>query len=171
MWHTPRFPKIQIWNDFLHKKVVEGLGYVLAVLGLPIYTFVLDPAIHWKPLTEFQVRVRKNGQMFIQDFQSNKLVKVFPDGWSIRKQPLLCSISDQGGINRASLDYLGFKLGAPVLVLFDPFHRCWNWLCLHRIKAPCAVTWATESIGPRHHVKDQRQFIQNLLSLQLAIEL
>jgi len=41
--------------------VVEGLGYVLAVLGLPIDKFVLDPAIHWKPLTEFQVRVRKNG--------------------------------------------------------------------------------------------------------------
>lgn len=37
------------------------MGYVLAVLGLPIDKFVLDPAIHWKPLTEFQVRVRKNG--------------------------------------------------------------------------------------------------------------
>ena len=27
----PRCPKIQIWKDFLHKRVVEGLGYVPGV--------------------------------------------------------------------------------------------------------------------------------------------
>ena len=27
----PRYPKIQIWQDFLHQQVVEGLGYVPGV--------------------------------------------------------------------------------------------------------------------------------------------
>ena len=30
----PRYPKIQIWKDFLHKQVVEGLGYVLSESGM-----------------------------------------------------------------------------------------------------------------------------------------
>lgn len=40
--------------------------------------------------------------------------------------PLLVSMSDQGGINRAGLSYLVYKLKLAVAVQFDPFHRGWN---------------------------------------------
>ena len=30
----PRYPKVEIWKDFLHKQVVEGLGYVLSECGM-----------------------------------------------------------------------------------------------------------------------------------------
>ena len=105
---------------------LRALSHCMRALGLPIDKFFLDPAIQWKPLTQFQARVQKNRKIFIQDLQSKKLMQVLPDDWNIRNQPLLCSISDQGGINRASLDYICFKLGQPVLILFDPFHRAWN---------------------------------------------
>ena len=40
----PRYPKIQIWQDFLHQQVVEGLGYVPGVcwsfLRLPLFPTV-----------------------------------------------------------------------------------------------------------------------------------
>ena len=36
----PRYPKIQIWTDFLHKKVVEVLGYVPLYVGECLRLFV-----------------------------------------------------------------------------------------------------------------------------------
>ena len=36
------------------------------------------------------------------------------------------SMSDQGGINRAGLDYLVYKLSLALHVQFDPYHRGWN---------------------------------------------
>ena len=39
---------------------------------------------------------------------------------------MLVSLSDQGGINRSGLDYLTSKLGMPLHVSFDPYHRSWN---------------------------------------------
>ena len=39
----PRYPKIQIWQDFLHQQVVEGLGYVPGVCWSFLRVFLLIP--------------------------------------------------------------------------------------------------------------------------------
>ena len=49
-----------------------------------------------------------------------------PQGWTFRDQPLLCSVSDQGGINRGVLDYVQFMLPLGILVAHDSTHRCYN---------------------------------------------
>lgn len=49
-----------------------------------------------------------------------------PKDFQIATCPLLVSMSDQGGINRAGLSYLVYKLKLAVAVQFDPFHRGWN---------------------------------------------
>jgi hypothetical protein len=46
-----------------------------------------------------------------------------PKDFQIATCPLLVSMSDQGGINRAGLSYLVYKLKLAVAVQFDPFHR------------------------------------------------
>ncbi len=47
----PRYPKIQIWKDFLHKQVVEGLGYVPGVcwnfLGFWIPSSNFETIVCW----------------------------------------------------------------------------------------------------------------------------
>ena len=49
-----------------------------------------------------------------------------PENFNIHTCPLLTSMSDQGGINRAGLDYLAYKLGIPISIQWDCFHRGWN---------------------------------------------
>ena len=39
----PRYPEIQIWQDFLHQQVVEGLGYVPGVCWSFLRVFLLIP--------------------------------------------------------------------------------------------------------------------------------
>ncbi len=46
----PRYPKIQIWRDFLHKQVVEGLGYV--------------PGVCWSFLRFKQFEILKQKRVF-----------------------------------------------------------------------------------------------------------
>ena len=54
------------------------------------------------------------------------MVLQIPENFNINTTPLLTSMSDQGGINRAGLDYLAFKIGMPISVQWDCFHRGWN---------------------------------------------
>ena len=105
---------------------LRAVSHCLKGIGLPLEKFVLDPAIQWKAIAQGKHRILKDGKIYIVDEETGKIEPVLPPCFHISQTYLLCSISDQGGINRASLDYCQFKLGMPLLVLYDPFHRCWN---------------------------------------------
>ena len=118
---------------------LRGLSHSMAAFGWPLQKFVLTD-VHWRPLKSSQKRVRVKGQMCIQDCDGKTYPQV-PVSFDIQKQPLLHSITDQGSLNRASLDYIQYKLGLAVLVSYDPYHRVWNDLrdCLKK----CGTLWKT----------------------------
>lgn len=105
---------------------LRALSHCMRALGTPLDFFTLDPSLHWRSLKKHEIRLLRDGKVFIKNKTTGEIMPVFPPGWSIQQQPLLCSITDQGGINRASLDYVVYKLGLPILVLYDPYHRAWN---------------------------------------------
>ena len=105
---------------------MRALSNSMNWLGLPLGFFALDPAIHCRPLEAHEIRVKEDGRMWVLNQNTGDKTPLLPDGFDLAKTPLLCSISDQGGINRASLDYASFKLKIPILVAYDPYHRCWN---------------------------------------------
>ena len=49
-----------------------------------------------------------------------------PPGFDITQQPILVSVSDQGGINRGLLDYVQYKVGTMTAALYDFQHRLWS---------------------------------------------
>ena len=105
---------------------LRALSHCMRALGTPLDFFTLDPSLHWRSLKKHEIRLLRDGKIFIKNKHTGEIMPVFPPGWSIQQQPLLCSITDQGGLNRASLDYVVYKLGLPLLVLYDPYHRAWN---------------------------------------------
>ena len=105
---------------------LRALSHALKGIGYPLEFFQLPNDVHWKPLGPNQSREYSDGIMFVADKASGTKIAQLPPSFDINQVPLLCSISDQGGINRASLDYMCFKLFMPVLTLWDPFHRAWN---------------------------------------------
>ena len=111
---------------------LRGLSHSMAAFGWPLQKFVLTD-VHWRPLTSSEKRIRVEGKICIQD-SDGKVYPQVPLSFNIQKQPLLHSITGQGSLNRAGLDYIQYKLGLTVLVSFDPYHRVWNDLreCLRR---------------------------------------
>ena len=115
-----RLTRIDSYNE------LKALSHALAAFGWPLEKFMLGADLHWRPLSSSQSRVRIQGQIYIKDEESNTLLLQIPCAFDINKTPLLVSLSDQGSLNRAGLDYIVYKLGLPVLVEFDEHHRCWN---------------------------------------------
>ena len=158
---------------------LRALSNCIRGLGLPLEFFVLDKSIVCRQLGPSEVRIEENGKIFIFDKKSGQKVAVLPDAFDASQVPLLCSVSDQGGINRASLDYCCFKLKLPLLVLFDPYHRCWNDIKETLKKTPpnlfktmiaFSLLWNC-NYGPAgskewHHKK--RQKLANLMDLSNA---
>ena len=93
---------------------------------MPLQRFVFPQSLLWKPLMNYENRLFENGEFWITNSRTGEKIPQIPSGWSIATQPLLVSLSDQGGINRAGLDYLVFKLDLSIHVYFDPYHRGWN---------------------------------------------
>ena len=158
---------------------LRALSNCIRGLGVPLEFFVLDSSIICRPLGPSEVRLEENGRIFVLDKKSGQKVAVLPDAFDASQVPLLCSVSDQGGINRASLDYCCYKLKLPLLVLFDPFHRCWNDIKDTLKKTPpnlfktmiaFSLLWNC-NYGPAgskewHHKK--RQKLENLMDLSNA---
>lgn len=105
---------------------IRALSHAMLAVGMPLQKFVFPQALIWRPLLEHEMRVWEHGEFWITNSRTGEKIPQIPSGWTIATQPLLVSFSDQGGINRAGLDYMAFKLGLSLHVGFDPFHRSWN---------------------------------------------
>ena len=105
---------------------LRSLSHALKGIGFPLEYFQLPDDVHLKPLGQHETREISNGIIYIVNKVAKTKIPQIPPTFDINACPLLCSISDQGGINRASLDYCTFKLNLPLLCLYDPYHRGWN---------------------------------------------
>ena len=105
---------------------LRAVSHSLNCVGLPLETFRKPDNLHVGPLAGHEERVLSQGVHWIYDARSGSVKRQLPADFNFDKIAILISISDQGPLNCPGLDYLQFKLGAMVLPLYDPFHRCWN---------------------------------------------
>ena len=125
---------LEIQQLAVRKRVVRMDGYselravshALRAIGLPLEFFSLPSDLYWGALGQHETREIVNAVVYIVNKLTKQRVPQIPPDFSIHSCPLICSVSDQGGINRASLDYCTYKLGMPLLTMFDPYHRGWN---------------------------------------------
>ena len=115
---------------------LRALSHSLKAIGKPLSVFKLPEDVRINPLKAHQKRILVGNTFFVHDTITGERHPQVPDTFRVSQQPLCISISDMGGINRASLDYATFKLQLSVLVLFDPYHRTWNDIkeCLKKSK-------------------------------------
>ena len=105
---------------------IRALSHSLKAIGWPLERFVLPAGVLWKALESYEERVFENGEFWVQNKRTMEKKPQLPKDFCIHTTPLLISVSDQGGINRAGLDYLAFKLNLSLHIQFDPYHRGWN---------------------------------------------
>ena len=105
---------------------IRAVSHSLKAVGMPLSKFMLGTDVLWKRLGEFEERILEDGVYWIVNTRTGSKALQLPKNFSIHRTPILCSITDQGGINRAGLDYLVWKLGMSIHVGFDPYHRSWN---------------------------------------------
>ena len=119
---------------------IRALSHSLQAIDMPLGKFFLPKDVHWKQLQEFEKRVFENDCWWIVNSRTGAKVRQLPTTFEISKTPILCSLSDQGGINRAGLDYLCWKLGMSIHIAFDPYHRSWNDL-KHSLRSSKGDLW------------------------------
>ena len=115
-----RLTRVQGFNE------IRAVSHSLKAVGMPLEKFAIAKEVLWKSLEGHEERIWDNGVCFIKNTRTGEKKPQLPENFSIHRTPILVSISDQGGINRAGLDYLVFKMGLGLHVLFDPYHRVWN---------------------------------------------
>ena len=115
-----RLTRVQGYNE------IRALPHSMKSISMPLEKFFFPESLHWRALLDHEVRSFENGEFVIVDQRTGKKTSQVPKDFCIHHTPLLTSISDQGGINRAGLDYLVYKLGMSIHIQFDPFHRGWN---------------------------------------------
>ena len=82
--------------------------------------------VHWQPLLQTESRELEGGQYVIKDQLTGVTKPQVPNNVNLSHQPVLTSVSDQGGINRSFLDYIVYQVRLSFVVLFDFQHRLWN---------------------------------------------
>lgn len=115
-----RITRVQGFNE------IRAVSHSLKAIGMPLEKFKLPEEVLWRSLEGHEERVWQDGICFIKNTRTGQLQPQLPKEFNIHKTPLLVSVSDQGGINRAGLDYLVYKLNLGLHIQFDPFHRAWN---------------------------------------------
>ena len=115
-----RLTRVQGFNE------IRAVSHSLKAVGMPLEKFAISEKVLWKSLKGHEVRIWENGMYFIKNTRTGEKMPQLPEDFSIHRTPILVSISDQGGINRAGLDYLVYKMGLGLHCLFDPYHRVWN---------------------------------------------
>ena len=115
-----RLTRIQGYNE------LRALSHSLQAIGMPLEKFNFPQNLLWQPLESHEKRVKENGQFWVVDSLTGEKRPQIPATFNILSQPLLISMSDQGGINRAGLDYMVHKLHLALNIQFDPYHRGWN---------------------------------------------
>ena len=68
----------------------------------------------------------EGGVFWIVQKDSGTRVPQWPPTFSLQKQCILTSVTDQGSVNLSVLDYIEYHVGLMVCIGFDHQHRCWN---------------------------------------------
>ena len=154
---------------------IRALSHSLKAVGMPLEKFVLGKAVKWQPLKEFETRVFEENCWWIKNSRTGAKERQLPENFDICRTPILRSLSDQGGINRAGLDYLCWKLGLSIHIAFDPGHRSWNdvkqsfrsskgdlWKCLLSFSLLFNVNYGPFGSKQWHQKKQQKahEFLQ-----------
>ena len=113
-------------------KELRGVSAALSGVGLSLIDFQPPSQLWCQPLEAHQVRIPMgNGAFAIFNEKTNELCPQIPPHLDLAKLPILVSISDQGPVNSAALNYLQYSPQAILIsTQFDCFHRCWNDLKL-----------------------------------------
>ena len=114
---------------------LRALAHALLSIDKKLDIFFLPNTLLWKPLKASQARVVIDGKFMVYEKHTGQLLKQIPDGYSFASQPILISISDQGGVNRGVLDYATHYLKMVAVIAFDSHHRTWNDIksCLKQV--------------------------------------
>ncbi|CAE7544259.1 unnamed protein product, partial [Symbiodinium sp. CCMP2592] len=115
-----RITRVESYNT------MRSFSHALNSIGLPLAAFAKPPDLLLGPLRAEEERVLMNGTYFIYNTTTQSIQRQVPTAWSLAKQPLLISVSDQGPLKCPGLDHLQFKLRGFVLPLYDQSHRTWN---------------------------------------------
>ena len=105
---------------------IRALSHALKAINWPLEKFIFPKDLLWRPLQDFEERTWEDGRFWVVNTRTQEKKLQIPEAFQIKSSPMLVSLSDQGGINRAGLDYLVYKLSLAVHVQFDPYHRGWN---------------------------------------------
>jgi hypothetical protein len=98
---------------------IRALSHSLKVVNFPLDRFRFPKGLLWKPLQSHETRVWSDGQYWVVDTRTGEKRPQLPSDFCIETTPLLTSVSDQGGIPRAGLDYLVYKLGLSMHIQFE----------------------------------------------------
>ena len=105
---------------------LRALCHSLNAIGMSIEMFKPDSRLHLDPLTAEESRHQQGTHFEVTNTLKGTTTAQLPPGFDITQQPILVSVSDQGGINRVFLGYVQYKVGIMIVVLYDFQHRLWN---------------------------------------------
>ncbi|CAK9091627.1 Probable ubiquitin-conjugating enzyme E2 23 (E2 ubiquitin-conjugating enzyme 23) (Ubiquitin carrier protein 23) [Durusdinium trenchii] len=107
---------------------LRALSAALRGAGLTLMNFQVPTGLIVRPLQAHECRVKsESGEWFIYDLHTQTAAPEKPANLQLGKVPVLCSISDQGPINTAALNFAQYSPAALMLhAQYDPFHRAWN---------------------------------------------
>ena len=108
---------------------IRALGRGLESINMHWSDFKIPPGFHLRALQGHELRILdpETGRAFIYDESKDQLVPEVPLDFDLGDLPVLISISDQGPINWAALNYMMWSKQAHLLLcLWDPYHRAWN---------------------------------------------
>ncbi|CAE7439301.1 unnamed protein product, partial [Symbiodinium pilosum] len=124
---------------------IRGLGKALESIDMHWNDFRVPAGLVLRPLMAHEYRVLRpeTGRVWIYNEQTQAAVPEVPLDYYLGDIPALISISDQGPINWAALNYLMWsKQGHMLLCIRDPFHRAWND-CKNSAKKTTCKLWRT----------------------------
>ena len=101
-------------------------------LGWSAECFLKPDDLLLRPLAADEVRVKgADGLWYFVNTRTGQAQRQVPQQVKLESLPLLVSVSDQGPLNLAALNFLQFSPQALMIqALYDPFHRGWNDLKL-----------------------------------------
>ena len=108
---------------------LRALSASLRTLGSSFLDFKIPDGLIARPLAANEFRLKgPDGRYWVHDEDAGATLPEIPA--SLRNQlhrlPMLVSVSDQGPVNTAALNFLQY--GSPILIdcQWDTFHRAWN---------------------------------------------
>ena len=108
---------------------LRALSASLRTLGSSLLDFKIPDGLIARPLAANEFRLKgPDGRYWVHDEDAGTTLPEIPAslGNQLHRLPMLVSVSDQGPVNTAALNFLQY--GSPILIdcQWDTFHRAWN---------------------------------------------